>query len=52
MARKPGKGITHHDLVRLRPTEYGPDQTTDLTPQGDWDIVARDFSQLARRLGA
>ncbi len=35
----------------LRPTEYGPDQTEDLAPDGDWDVVARDFLDLADKLG-
>lgn len=34
-----------------RPTEKGPDQKTDLTATGNWDIVARDFNELADRLG-
>jgi 2-haloacid dehalogenase len=34
-----------------RPTEYGPGQTTDLGPEGDWDVVADDFRDLAERLG-
>lgn len=33
-----------------RPTEHGPDQTTDLAPDADWDIVADDFNDLAARL--
>jgi 2-haloacid dehalogenase len=33
-----------------RPTEHGPGQTTDLAPEGDWDVVARDFLELADRL--
>jgi 2-haloacid dehalogenase len=33
-----------------RPTEHGPGQTGDLEPDGDWDIVARDFLELAERL--
>jgi 2-haloacid dehalogenase len=35
-----------------RPSEYGPGQTTDLAPEGDWDVVARDFLDLAGHLGA
>ena len=35
-----------------RPLEYGPGQTTDLAPEDDWDVVARDFVDLAARLGA
>lgn len=34
-----------------RPTEKGPGQKTDLTATGNWDIVARDFNELADRLG-
>jgi 2-haloacid dehalogenase len=30
-----------------RPTEHGPGQTTDLEPAGDWDVVVRDFRELA-----
>jgi 2-haloacid dehalogenase len=35
-----------------RPTEHGPGQTRDLRPEQDWDIVARDFAELAAKLGA
>jgi 2-haloacid dehalogenase len=35
-----------------RPTEYGPGQTTDLAPAEAWDVVARDFVDLAGQLGA
>jgi 2-haloacid dehalogenase len=35
-----------------RPLEYGPGQATDLVPEDDWDVVARDFLDLAARLGA
>jgi 2-haloacid dehalogenase len=34
-----------------RRTEYGPGQTTDLAPEGQWDVVAQDFLDLADRLG-
>jgi 2-haloacid dehalogenase len=34
-----------------RPLEYGPGQTTDLSPDADWDVVADDIDDLARRLG-
>ncbi|TKT77635.1 haloacid dehalogenase type II [Aquamicrobium sp. LC103] len=33
-----------------RPTEHGPAQTTDLHADGDWDVVAGDFIELAERL--
>jgi 2-haloacid dehalogenase len=35
-----------------RPTEYGPAQSTDLAPESDWDVVAKDIGDLARILGA
>ena len=35
-----------------RPTEYGPAQTKDLRAEENWDVVARDFVDLAARLGA
>ena len=34
-----------------RPTEHGPGQTKDLAPDGTWDVVARDFVDLAEKLG-
>ena len=34
-----------------RPREYGPNQTTDLTPDPAVDVVAVDFNDLADRLG-
>jgi 2-haloacid dehalogenase len=34
-----------------RPTEHGPDQTTDLAADGEWDVVAEDFEDLADRIG-
>ncbi|MGG5808063.1 haloacid dehalogenase type II [Falsiroseomonas sp. CW058] len=34
-----------------RPAEYGPGQAKDLAPEQDWDVVARDFGDLADRLG-
>jgi 2-haloacid dehalogenase len=35
-----------------RLTEYGPAQTTDLMPEGDWDVIAKDFLDLATMLGS
>lgn len=35
-----------------RPAEHGPGQTTDLEPDGAWDVVADDLVDLADRLGA
>jgi 2-haloacid dehalogenase len=34
-----------------RPTEHGPGQTSDLAPARPWDVVARDFLDLAEQLG-
>lgn len=34
-----------------RPAEHGPGQTTDLAPDGPWDVVAADLADLAVRLG-
>ena len=35
-----------------RPREHGPDQATDLVATGTWDVVAEDFNDLARQIGA
>lgn len=32
--------------------EHGPDQTSDLEPSGDWDLVADDFADLAAQVAA
>jgi 2-haloacid dehalogenase len=34
-----------------RPNEHGPQQTTDLQAEQDWDIVAGDFGELAGKFG-
>ena len=34
-----------------RPTEYGPEQQTDLRAEHTFDLVATDFLQLADQLG-
>jgi 2-haloacid dehalogenase len=34
-----------------RPSEYGPEQTSDLEAEGEWDIFAEDFLELAVNLG-
>ena len=33
-----------------RPTEHGPGQTRDLEAEADWDVVATDVRDLARRI--
>ncbi len=35
----------------LRPTEHGPQQSTDLRAEHDFDVVCRDFNELADRFG-
>jgi len=35
-----------------RPTEYGPLQKKDFKADGNWDVVATDFNDLAARLGS
>jgi len=34
----------------LRSREHGPGQTSDLAPDGPWDVVADDMLELARKL--
>jgi 2-haloacid dehalogenase len=34
-----------------RPTEYGPLQSRDFGPEGEWDFVAKDFNDLSETLG-
>ena len=34
----------------VRPSEHGPNQTTDLEPSSDWDVVATNFHDLAQKL--
>ena len=33
-----------------RPTEHGPEQTTDLEPASNWDWIANDFQDLAEQM--
>ncbi len=40
-----------HNAFVPRPTEYGPGQAKDVTPSRAWDVVAKDFGELADRLG-
>jgi 2-haloacid dehalogenase len=35
-----------------RPGEHGAQQTKDLQPEQDWDMIASDFTDLASQLGA
>jgi len=34
-----------------RPLEHGPGQTKDLQPEQEWDVIAKDFGELADKLG-
>src|SRR5215831_2260601 len=34
-----------------RPTEHGPDQKTDLTVDGNWDVVGHSMIEVAKKLG-
>jgi len=34
-----------------RPLEHGPGQTTDLAPEGKWDVIVSDVQELAAALG-
>jgi 2-haloacid dehalogenase len=34
-----------------RPMEHGPGQVSDIEPDQDWDVVTRDFGELADKLG-
>ncbi|MCU4298566.1 haloacid dehalogenase type II [Brevibacterium permense] len=34
-----------------RPSEHGPAQTTDLEAEGEWDVIAEDFEDLADQIG-
>lgn len=36
----------------LRPTEHGPQQTTDLAAEDAWDFVVNDLNELADQLGS
>ena len=46
------RGVGFATAFVPRPSEHGPDQTTDLAPEEDWDVVAPDFVALADRLAA
>ena len=48
LAAARGQGLKTAFLPRLR--EHGPGQTSDLAPSSDWDVVASDLQDLARKL--
>ena len=47
---KAAKALGLRTAFILRPTEYGPGQTTDLSAESTWDIVAVDLIDLAGKL--
>jgi len=49
---KAAKNLGLQTAFIARPTEYGPAQTYDLAPNGDWDCVASSITDLADQLGA
>jgi len=46
------KGVGLRTAFVPRPLEYGPGRTPDLTPDASVDVAAKDFGDLADRLGA
>jgi 2-haloacid dehalogenase len=46
------KGIGLRTALVIRPLEYGPNGTPDLKPDSSVDVAAKDFNDLAERLGA
>jgi 2-haloacid dehalogenase len=45
------RAVGFHTAFVARPTEYGLHQKTDRVAEQAWDVVARDFVDLAERLG-
>jgi 2-haloacid dehalogenase len=46
------KGLGLRTAFVVRPLEYGPSRTPDLTPDSSVDVSAKDFNDLAGQLGA
>jgi 2-haloacid dehalogenase len=46
------KGVGLRTAFVVRPLEFGPSRTPDLTPDGSVDLAAKDFNDLAAQLGA
>lgn len=46
------QAVGFHTAFVYRTQEYGPNQTTDLTPAPSVDVVAQDFEDLADQLMA
>ena len=45
-------GPLMHHLYSLLPKDQGLGQHTDLTPEQDWDVVSKDFRDLADQVAA
>ena len=45
------RGVGLRTAFVPRPAEYGPNQTADRAADNDYDVVAKDFIDLAARLG-
>ncbi|MBV8142196.1 MAG: haloacid dehalogenase type II [Verrucomicrobia bacterium] len=45
------KELGLHTAFIVRPMEYGPEQTTDLSEEQRWDVIATDLVDLAAKLG-
>lgn len=45
------QGLGFHTAFVPRPTEHGPEQTTDLKAEKDWDFIASSMIDLAEQLG-
>jgi 2-haloacid dehalogenase len=46
------RGVGLKTAFVVRPLEYGPTRTPDLTPDSSVDLAAKDFNDLAGQLGA
>lgn len=46
------KGVGLRTAFVVRPLEYGPTRTPDLSPDASVDVAAKDFNDLATQLGA
>lgn len=49
---KAAKALGLKTAFFARPTEYGPSQSKDFAPDGDWTVVADDIEDLAGKMGA
>ena len=45
------QGVGFKAAFVTRPLEFGPGRKPDLTPDPSFDVVAKDFNDLATQLG-